>query len=113
MPAEGFLLADLPDDGRLSVVVPEGQIGRVSVYDSGDRLISSVVCPAGQHGLMYPGGAYAVLSLEDPAAPLELDPLWVWINVECPHMHSAPVKSGGREVARLCLACDAQLPAAS
>lgn len=54
---------------------------------------------------------------------LELDPRWdwidvrsigdpgpVWIKARCKHAEVVPVESGGVEVARLCLVCDAQLP---
>ena len=59
-------------------------------------------------------------------ADLELDPRWdwvdvrsfgdpgpVWVKIRCRHSEVVPVDSvTGEQVARLCLTCDAQLPAA-
>lgn len=54
----------------------------------------------------------------------ELDPHWDWHDVtalgdrepqyikgRCNHLETLPVESAGKVVARLCLTCDAQLPA--
>jgi hypothetical protein len=54
----------------------------------------------------------------------DLDPRWEWIEIRefggavfyervaCNHLEVEPVYAGGELVARLCLTCDAQLPAA-